>query len=178
MVATSSRSYCRQMCTGGKFRCVCRKVPGHNISQLPTLIAICRLVIKDLALQLGCVTEGEQERFDGLPATWAKNRADTVRLDRSRRAAAYRQTSPLLRDLCSARDNHKKQCGFKKTPPFFFTPCLHKLPISGHFLTSWKHLSFTTSCSVSPADWLHILWRCMSLFFFSFSWICHLTEIL
>lgn len=97
LVIISSPPYCRQMYTGGKFRCVCRtlatQTTTHPISQTP--IAIYRSAIKDQALQLRCVMEGEHKRLNGLPVAWVKNREDTVRLGRSRETGAHRQLSPL-----------------------------------------------------------------------------------
>lgn len=84
-VITSSPPYCRQMYTGGKFRCVCRKfatqATKHPISQPP--IATYRPVRKDQEWWLKCVTEGEQERLNGLPGAWLKSTTDMVRPGRS-----------------------------------------------------------------------------------------------
>lgn len=65
----------------------------HPTSQTP--IAIYRPAMKNQALRLRCVTEGERGRLNGLPVAWVKNRADTVRLGRSRESGDHRQLYPL-----------------------------------------------------------------------------------
>lgn len=80
------------------------------------------------------------------------------------RDEGHRQPSPLRRGFCSAKEDHEEHSGFKIISPLFFIPCLHKLPISDDFLISGKHFSGTTSCSTSPADSLHVLWKTMYFF--------------
>lgn len=87
----------------------------------------------------------------------------------SRTQAAF---PPPKGPLFSHRWSHDTmwlQIGLFSPSPHVYTSCQYVVIC----LTSWKHLSFTTSCSMSPADWQQILWKSMSFFFLSLFW--HLT---